>query len=200
MQSSEGNTLQGESKNHSPFLTTQSRLGKSYYSVYATCVFIYIDYFSMFVFELLFFFVFFTVQSFQSRGKFWLSENKLCLSACLPRWSSPMMFTRVFSWSCLSLYVVNLSLSVSSILHFHRSVPSLTSVPRHLTSPLCHFVHITGQSQWCITLPTSYFIHFSKHFWFRLSLHCAEAVLTQQFYNGNKAMQHTGCALPLVDP
>lgn len=61
----EANTLQGQSENHSPLLTTQLRLIKSYYSVSAILVFLYIltiDYFSMSVLSCFIFFCLFIVQ------------------------------------------------------------------------------------------------------------------------------------------
>lgn len=78
---------------------------------------------------------------------------------------------------CPSLPVVDLSLSVSSVLHFHQSVPFLASACLHLTPP-----PITCQNQWFITLPNLYFHLLPDHFWHSLSLYCTETVLTQQFY------------------
>lgn len=75
----EANTLQGESKNHSPLFTTQFRLIKSYYSVLLfLCFYIYIDYFSMSV--LIFFF--FLLFKFPKSWEFLKNAVFIC---CLPQ-------------------------------------------------------------------------------------------------------------------
>lgn len=144
------------------------------------CFYIYIDYFSMSVLICLTFFFFFVLLKFPKSWEIRLYE-KCCLSACLLQWSSLLQ-----SWCSLMClcpphpHMLWISLlSLSSVLHFHRSVPfpCLSVTP----SPHSSFSYHMSKS---VTYHVAKFVFhpLPKHFWHSLSLYCTEAVLTQQFY------------------
>lgn len=69
--------------------------------------------------------------------------------------------------------------SVSSVLHFHQSVPfsCLSVTPSHFSSqPLFHISQVNYH------VANFVFHPLPKRLWHSLSLHCTEAVPTQQFY------------------
>lgn len=144
------------------------------------------------------FFFLFTVQVSKVTGgqAFW---KMLSLSACLPQRSSLLQ-----SWCSLMCLYVSVppvmswvSLFVSSVLHLHQSVPFLASAWLHLTPPPCLFF-ISHVKMWFITLPNLYFIHFpntSGTVW----AYTVQRLCRHNSFICNKAMQHPGQALPLVD-
>lgn len=125
----------------------------------------------------------------------------ICLSPSVILPASVMMFDDVSWCFCPYLRVVNLSLSVSSVLPFHQSVPflclSVTRPNSSSCSSLSPFSYHMSKS--VIYHVAKFVIHpHPKHSWHSLSLYCTEPVLTQQFY-----MQQSNAtpwqALPLVE-
>lgn len=149
----EANTLQGESKNHSPLLTTHLRLIKRYYSVSAILVFLYI----LTIFQCRFWsvdFFFFLPLKFPKSWDFRLYE-KCCVDLLSPTVILPasvMMFTDVSLCSSLSLHVVNVPLPSVRILGSSLSpkralfLPQCDSISLLLSAP---FPYITGQLSRC---------------------------------------------------
>lgn len=196
----EANTLQGESKNHSPLLTTHLRLIKRYYSVSAILVFLYI----LTIFQCQFwsvdFFFLFTVQVSKVMGvqALW---KMLCWSAVSH--SDPPCFCHDVHWcvfvflslpsrrECPPVRILGPSLSPKRALF----LPQCDSISLLLSAP---FSYITGQNEWFIMLPTLYFIHFpntSGTVW----AYTVPRLCRHNSFICNKAMQHPGQALPLVD-
>lgn len=130
-----GKHLQGESKNHSPLLTTQLRLIESHSSVSAIPVFlyiyIYIDYFSMSVLICLLFFSFYC-WSFQSHGRSGVMK-KCCVDLPVSL-SDPPCFSHDVRW-CIFVLLSLPSCRESVSVHILR--PSL-SPKRALPLPQCH--------------------------------------------------------------
>lgn len=140
---------------------------------------------------LIFFFVLFTVLSFQSQGSSGFLRNAALVRRLPPRCS-------VFVCFCPSLPVVDVSLSVSSVLHFHQSVPFFASAWLRLTPPPCPFfishVKISDLSccQICICI---YFPNTSGTVW----AFTVQRLCWHNSFICNKTMQQLGLALPLVD-
>ena len=195
MQSNEGSKhFTGRIKESQSFIHNTVKTYKTLLFCSAILVFLYIYWL---FFNVSFdFFLLFTVSKVMG-----VSE-KCCVyllspSVMLP--ASVLMFTDVSSCFCLSLHVVNLSLSVPSVLHFHQSVPfsCLSVTPSHSSSrPL--FPITKNLNQWFITLPTLYFIHFPN----TCGTVWAYTVPRPCRHNSficNKAMQLPGREPPLVD-
>lgn len=196
-----GKHLQGESKNHSPLLTTQLRLIESHSSVSAIPVFLYIYIYIYWLFFNvsfdLFIVFFFLLLKFPKSWEIRRNEKMLCWSACLPQWSSllqswcSMMYLCVavltfMSWICLCPYPPSFT--------FTKACPSFASVSLDLTpppAPPCPFFHITCQNRWFITLPNSYFIHLPNTpgtVW----AYTVQSLCWHNSFICNKAMQHPG--------
>ncbi len=183
MQSNEGSKhFTGRIKESQSFITTQLRLRKSYYSVSAILVFLYIltifqcQFWSVFVF-----FFLFTVQVSKVLGvqALW---KMLCLSPSVILLASAMTFTDVFLSlpSCresLFVHILRPSLSPKRALLCFSVTPSRSSL-------LSLFKYHASK----VTYHVANFVFhpFPKHFWHKLSLYCTEAVPTQQFYMQQK--------------
>lgn len=117
--------------------------------------------------------------------------------------SDPLCFTHNVHW-CVFVFLSrlscreSLSLSISSILHFHQSVPFLCLIVSPSHSSSLSLSHITCQNLWlsrcqiCIS-PTSQILLAQS--W----TYTVQRLCRHDSFICNTAMQHPGQALPLVD-
>lgn len=159
------------------------------------CVFIYIDYFSMSVLicYCFFFFFHFYCSSFQSHWSSGFMENAvfICLSPSVVLFASDIKFTDVYLCFYLPLHVMNLCpyppssrfTKVCSFLPWCDSISILHCEPCSHDFSHCQLcISFTSQSLQAHTEPVLY-------------RGCAGTTVLY----GNKAMQHLGQALPLLD-